>query len=312
MRIAALIDPTARGAFFAQTTEVALAELAAWRPGLRAEQKAIGPLAFLELEVDEASLPALARRSFVQGLFAVEGATLRPLEVAPAYGLPEALVADRYRGKTHERVTQLAVQLAIDACEVEGGPSSLLDPMAGRGTTLWWAARHGLSSVGVEQDAASLEALHRHGKRQTKLLRLSHRAEKGSVGKKRRDGVGRYVGFRFDEVRLRLVTGDTREVSTLLQGQRFDLVVTDLPYGIQFRGGAQRLVDLVRAAIPGWVASLRPGGAMAVVFNTYQPTRAQLVESLVAEGCRVRPFEAPHRMSESIVRDVVLAVRPRS
>ena len=35
MRIAALIDPTARGAFFAQTTEVALAELRQQRPDRR-------------------------------------------------------------------------------------------------------------------------------------------------------------------------------------------------------------------------------------------------------------------------------------
>lgn len=310
MPIAALVDPRVRGAYFAETVEVAVAELAAWRPSLVPELLEVGDLQFLVVDVAPADQVALARRSFVQGLFALDGSSMRPLAVDVGFGLPEALVtADRYRGKTHERVTQLAVQLAIDACRVEGGPRRLLDPMAGRGTTLWWAARHGLDSVGVEREADALDALHRHTKRQTKLLRLSHRHHKGFVGKKNRDGVGRFVSYQLGEVSVRLVAGDTREVPKLLQGQRFDLVVCDLPYGIQFRGGPQRLVDLVRAAVPGWVASLRAGGAMALVFNTYQPTREQLCSALAQEGCEVLPFTAPHRMSESIVRDVVVARR---
>jgi tRNA G10 N-methylase Trm11 len=244
------------------------------------------------------------------------GGGLRLLDADPGWRLPAELVwGAKYRGKTHELVTQLALNVALAACSAEigeGGPI-LLDPMAGRGTTLLWAARHGIDAWGVEQDASALQHFQRHVKRQTKLQRIKHREQKGSVGRKRRDGVGRFLEYRFTDVATaRLVTGDSRDLPGLLGGKRFHLLVSDLPYGVQHTGRDRRSpVQVLEACAPGWAASLLPGGVVVLVFNRLQPRRADLEDLFTAQGLEVLPFEAPHRMSESIWRDLLVLHSPR-
>lgn len=324
-----LLDPRARGAFFAETLAVARTELGAVLPAAEAVHHAVGDVDFLVLDGAPGGAPsadrlrALARLASVHAVFGGDARALDgliPLAAEPGYTLPDALVfGAKYRGKTHEIATQLAlnVALAVHARASDGRagstPKRLLDPMAGQGTTLLWAARHGLSADGLEKHAESLDGFQRHLAKQCKLHRIKHKRLEGWLDRKNPEGLGRFVGATFTAAdgapRLRLVRGDTRDVPQFLGGPAYDLVVTDLPYGIQFRGGAQRLTDLIVGAVPGWVDRLAPGGVIAMLFNTYQPARDTLVEALVGAGTEVLPIEAPHRMSESIVRDLVVAVR---
>ena len=257
----------------------------------------------------------VSRLSFVHGIFEVvdpEGPRLVPLERQPGFLLPDSYVyGAKYRGKTHELVTQLALNLALRYRRGQRPARTVLDPMAGRGTTLLWALRYGLDGRGIEQDPRALDELHAHVKKQTKLHRTKHRHHRGVVGPKRRDQVGRYVHYDLHDRQLRLVTGDSRSATELLGGQRFDLVVSDLPYGVQF-GGTKRegLRELVAACAEAWVSCLKEGGAMVLVFNTYRPTRAELTEIFTAHGGRMEDFSAPHRMSESIVRDLLVVTKP--
>lgn len=320
MKLKLLITPLCKGAFFDAYLEVAIAELVAHFPDLgelagRVEQT--GGLDFVSAELGEDALPTLARLACVQGAFVErEDGALMPLELPAALRLPEAWVyGAKYKGKTHELVTQLALNLALrfaqDAPTSKRTPT-LLDPLAGKGTSLLWALRYGLNARGIEQDPAAPDALHAHIKKQTKLHRLKHRHEQGSVGKRRKDGVGRFVHYELEQRSLRLITGDSRDTPTLCNAQRFDLLVTDLPYGVQFRkqqrGG---LFELVCECAEGWVESLREGASAVLIFNTYQPTREQLSELFSELGCEVLDFSVPHRMSESIVRDLLVFRRPR-
>jgi hypothetical protein len=323
MKLKLLVTPLAKGAFYDAYLDVARAELAVHFPALSAELaiEQLGGLDFICAPFDADALPTLARLACVQGAFSEgDDGALRPLLLPSDLRLPEAWVYGvKYRGKTHELVTQLALNVALRCCESRpegrgGRPLALLDPLAGKGTTLLWALRYGLNARGIELDPAAPDALHAHIKKQTKLHRLSHRHDKGSVGKRRKDGVGRFVQYELEQRSLRLITGDSRDAKSLLGGQRFDLLVSDLPYGVQFRreqrGG---LRDLIADCAPGWVASLRDGGVAVLIFNNYQPTRAQLIELFEPLGCEVLDFSAPHRMSESIVRELlVLRRRPSS
>lgn len=307
-----LLSPLAAGAYFDAVEDVARAELAMLAPGASIAVHRRGPLTLLSLDHDVPD-EVLARASCAQAVLDGPLDALRIREADPGFGLPADLVwGAKYRGKTHELVTQLALNAAIAACRVEG-ERTLVDPMAGRGTTLLWAARYGLSSVGVERDADALGHLQRHVGWQTKHHRLKHTAEKGSTVKKNRDGVGRYVGYAFGSTTLRLTTGDTRELPTLVQRRRFSLLVTDLPYGVQFvdrsRGDGRDPLPVIEAAADGWIASLEPGGAMALVFNRLLPRREALADVFVSRGLEVVPLEVAHRMSASIHRDVLVLRR---
>lgn len=315
MHLYLLVSPLARGAYFDAHLDVAGHELRAHAPGVEFSVERVGQLDFFSVELPEHALAMVSRLSFVQGAFRVEGADgprLVPIDLRPDFVLPESFVYGvKYRGKTNELVTQLALGLALRYRRGQGRARTVLDPMAGRGTTLLWALRYGLSGVGIEQEPRALDELHAHVKKQTKLHRVKHRHDNGFVGKKRRDQVGRLVGYELAGQRLRLVAGDSRDAPQLVGGQRFDLIVSDLPYGVQF-GDAKRqgLRELVAECAEAWVSCLKEGGAMVLVFNTYRPTRAELTETFTAQGCRVEDFSAPHRMSESIVRDLLVVTKP--
>jgi len=309
MALKLLVDPRARGAYFADAVTVARAELEAVLPGVEATVDERSTVTFLDVPLGAERAPALARLSFVQAVFAADGPTLHLIDAAPDHVLPPELVwGAKYRGKTHELLTQLALNLAIAACERE--PTTLLDPMAGRGTTLLWGVRYGLEAWGLEKDGQALDHLQRHLKRQTKLHRLKHDLTRG--GKAGRDGAFLDIRFPTTHGRLRLTIGDSRHAPKWLQGKRFDLVVADLPYGVQFvgPGGTRNPVKTVAACAQGWADSLQPGGAIVLAYNRLLPAREQLAAPFVAAGLTLHATEAPHRMSESILRDVLVLTKP--
>ena len=296
LRLKLLVSPLAKGAYFDAYLDVAEAEFRVYFPGLKIAREQVGALDFLVVELEESSLPAVARLSFVQGVFRDEGVQgIVPLALADEFLLPDALVfGAKYQGNTNELVTQLAINLALRFCTTGRSEKSLLDPMAGKGTTLFWGLRYGLDSTGIEVDPGAPQALHSHC----------------FVGKKNKRQDGRFFLYEMAGHRLRLITGDSRRAPNLLSRQRFDMIVSDLPYGVRFTGNSRRSpIELIQACAKGWVSSLREGGAMVLVYNSYQPKRDELAAAFAESGCRIEEFRAPHRMSESIVRDVMVLTR---
>ena len=307
-----LINPLAEGAWFSDTVSVATAELLAHFPDTTVGIDIRPTLRFLDVDLPAAAGAELARLAFVQGVFEPMADGLRLIDADPGWTLPPELVwGAKYRGKTHELVTLMALQLARRHCRANPA-DRVLDPMAGRGTTLFWALRAGLHAVGVERDPRSFDDVIRHVKRQTKLHRIKHREEKGFVGPKRRDEVGRFLGYRFGDQTFKLVIGDSANLRNLLGPVRFPIIVVDVPYGIQHtgRGGTRNPTDLIVACAPAWSAALEAGGALAIVYNRRVTPREELMVAFEARGLTTLPFEAPHRMSESIIRDFLLFCRP--
>ena len=314
MELKLLVSPLAKGAYYASVLDVARTEFAAHFPQAEATFERIGGLDFLNTDLEESSLCTMVRLSFVQGVFHDKGRSgLVPLSPEIGFALPEELVFGvKYQGKTNELVTQLAINIGL-RFRPGGNPArSLLDPMAGRGTTLLWALRYGLHATGIEQHPSAIEALHRHVKKQTKLHRLKHRCHEGFVGKKNKKGIGKFVQYEMAEHTLRLIAGDSRNAPELLNEKRFDLIVCDLPYGVLFGGGSRRNpLDLVSDCARGWLASLRSDGALVLIFNSYQPKRDALAAVFAHLGARIETFSAPHRMSESIVRDLLVVTKDK-
>ena len=180
--------------------------------------------------------------------------------------------------------------------------------MCGRGTTLAWAMRYGMKARGIERDGKVLQDVRRELKKNCKLHRQKHQLREGSIGKAAKGKSGHFLEFNADDVGMKIVTGDAREAPALLGGEKFDLLVSDLPYGVQHdtSGGSRNpLVVLAECAQP-WRDCLRPGGALVLSFNRYQPKRPALIEAFAEAGWQAQDFSAPHRMSEAIVRDVVV------
>ena len=132
----------------------------------------------------------------------------------------------------------------------------------------------GISSYGVEQDANALEHFIRHCKRQCKLHRVKHTLAKGSVVKRRRNGVGQFVELDWGSATSRLITGSSAQLQELFP-QRVPMLVSDLPYGVQFTGKDQRSpAKVLQQCAESWKDALLPGGVMVLALMHHSEARA--------------------------------------
>ena len=307
---ALLVSARAKAAYFDAYLDVCKTELAGVPSIELTDQRRIGPMDFLFVTAGEEDLAHLLRLSFVHGIFSVDGSSLTPLDINPEFLLHEDFVfGAKYRGKTNETLTQLLINLGLQQIGADRSDGlKLLDPMCGRGTTLLWGLRYGMHTFGVEDDAAALTDLRRHLKKWTKLHRVKHQMKEETQKSSRRRREPVTLTFEADNASLRLELGDTAQTEALARKKRFDLIISDLPYGIEHQGqnATRNPLDTIRAAAPGWVNCLRKGGAMVLSFNRNLPKRPKL-EAVFAD-LDLTIVEAPlaHRMSESIVRDVLV------
>lgn len=320
-----LISPLARGAYFDNYLDCARAEFEALFPEQFLAIEHLAGLDFLAVRTPPAEVNRLARLSFFQAAFLgsqesdaaapdENNISLKPVAYDTGFTLPPSFVfGTKYAGKTNELVTQLALNLALRVADPRPDDKPrLLDPMAGQGSSLLWAARYGLDAVGIEQQPSSLQGFQKHIKRQTKLLSLKHSHQSGFIGKKNKQDLGRFQHYQLADQSLRLVVGDSANAADFLQGKRFDVLLSDLPYGIAHftTPGTRNPLPTLERCAPQWVDSLKKGGAMVLIFNSLQPKRASLRQLFTALGMQAIEMGFAHRMSESIVRDLLILKKP--
>jgi SAM-dependent methyltransferase len=310
VKLSLLVSPEAKAAYFKDYLAVTGCELIQVMGISDFEVRHIGALDFIELEAEEPQLEQLARLSFVQGIFRQENKLLSPLAILPAFQLHEDFVfGSKYRGKTNERLTQLLINVGLSVVDArQGNQIKLLDPMCGRGTSLLWGMRYGLNGRGIEQDPKALAEIRQNVKKWTRLHRVRHQMNEGFIGKANKQQRGKFLEFTADDTNIKIISGDAREAPALLKGEKFHLLVSDLPYGVQHvtTAGTRNPLQVLEECAEGWSESLKPGGALVLAFNSYLPRRDELLD--LYRQYRLEPveFSAPHRMSESIVRDVVV------
>lgn len=348
-----LRTPSANRVYAGESGPLTAAELEITAPfaSVIAEEElaGVGYLSFEAPELNDAQLAAVARQSAAFALFEdrpLSGAgeerastdegprnlsdhLLRPVALPRPFTLDDDLVTiPKYQGKTNEQFTQLLVGVTLAAVTREPtGPRQVLDPLAGRGTTLSTALLLGHDAYGVEGDAKAFEQMASFYKTYLRRKRLKHTADVRPV---RRDG--KAVGKRFDaEVTtddgkrtLSAFTGDTRDSAALFGKKKFDAVVADAPYGVahgsttDVRGVAGKRdrspAGLLKEAIPVWAGQLMHGGALGLSWNTFGLSREDLAALLTKNGLAVQEGGAwerfAHRVDSSIKRDLIVAVKP--
>lgn len=293
------------------------------------EVAGVGYLSFVAPALGAAQLVSLARQSACLALFESSGDLLRPIALPRTFAFDDDLVTiPKYQGKTNEQFTRLLVGVTLAAVTREPvGPRQILDPLAGRGTTLSTALMFGHDAYGVEGDAKAFEQMASFYTSYLRRKRLKHTADTTPV---RRDG--KAVSRRFDaeissgQATLHVTSflGDTRQSAALFGKKKFDAVITDAPYGIahgsttDVRGVSGKrdrsAAGLLREAIPVWAGQLMHGGALGISWNTFGLSRDDLAAMLSGSGLVVRTGGAwerfGHRVDSSIKRDLIVAVKP--
>ena len=310
-------------------------------PVLRFWNRSLGGAWYFMFETQEAliapDIRTLSRLSFWYALFRVEeekpgGFCLFPVEKEDAAYLDEGISSIlKYTGKTNELFTRML--LNIGASVVGGrGELRLLDPVAGKGTTLFEGLARGYQVYGIEiGEKVTAEACNF-------LKRFLENARyKFSYQSIRFSGPGKsYAALRNsflisrnkEEAKRKqtktaeFIAGNSLYADQYYRKNFFDLIVGDLPYGIQHGNVTNEKQSsltrspqaLLSACLPAWKEVLRPGGAIVLAWNSNVFSREKMV-ALVREKGFVVMDEPPysqfeHRVDQSIRRDIVLAQKP--
>jgi hypothetical protein len=343
-RYALLLKANANRVYGAAALDLARAEVGSFDRNVlggiveSAQLESFGGVDYLVLEAAAElagpSLEAVANLSSLHALFGVEGELLRPITIAPRTVMDEDVTTiQRYSGKTNEAFTHLLVNVALAESGAfqrlaAGERIALLDPACGRGTSLNRSVVYGMDAHGIEVDQRDVEAYTTFILTWLKDKRLKHQLEQAKLRKGRETPAHRITvtyGRGKDRTSHRVVDiihDDTRGARTHLKSRTMDVLVCDLPYGVQHgsqpdagrwdRGPA----GLLRQALPVWADLLRPGGAMALAWNRHTLDRAELAGLVEGSGLELRtPADDDafvHRVDRSILRDVLVAARPRS
>lgn len=317
--------------------ELAVLDRTTLHAGVGSSQRlSIGGVDYLVVETaDPLSAPGLAVLSNLSSLhaaFELRDDLLAPLPLRRRAVLDGDIVTiQRYSGKTNEALTHLLVNLALAESGafgrlLSGERITLLDPACGRGTTLNRAALYGMDAVGVELDQRDVEAYTVFLLTWLKDKRLKHKLEQAKL-RKGRDNPAHRITVTYGEGKDRsahrvidVIHDDTTAARTHLRARCADLLVCDLPYGVQHGSeqGGGRLDrgpgGLLRAALPVWFDLMRPGAAMALSWNRKTLARAKLVELVERTGFELRaPADDDafvHRVDRAILRDALIAARP--
>lgn len=333
MKCAFLLYPHQNVRYRQSLLTIAAAELsmtlAALGRGGEVRPVEMGGAAFLTFDCDhltQRDVRMLSELASVYVMFTMEDAQMVPMESAHPNYIGEDLPALlKYKGKTNEMFTDAMITMALASSAfmpVHDSQLIVCDPMAGRGTTMMLALRRGYHGVGIEIGKADVKECCDYMTRYLEYHRIKHKRSETSLTVRGKCG-GRETKFVLSDTAehfkdgdtrtLRMICGDTRDAAALLKPQSVHLMVTDIPYGVQ-KGTAGRQDSIggtIAAALPGWQEALKPGGALAMSFNTYVTRRADLVRLCERVGLEViatPPLE--HWVEQAVNRDVILARKP--
>lgn len=292
----------------------------------------------LDSPADSALLQGVSQLSFSFALFQMQGkgndVQLHPLTMGqPGLIDPKISTLMKYGGKTNERFTRFMINVARFASAYHAHPQPcLLDPVAGKGTTLFEAAVLGMDAYGIEQDSKAVQETSIFFKKFLELEKLKHSRETRPVYKGQQ-GSGQATDFLYTQEKQGLKSADTRQQLTCIAGNalhtrryfkadKFHVIVGDLPYGIahghktpkKHRSLTRSPEELLDQTASQWFDVLKPGGAMVLAWNKFVWSREAFTETLEAVGFQVKktsPFDAfTHRVDQSIKRDIMVAVKP--
>ena len=254
------------------------------------------------------------------------GELLRPIEITDALVFGSELATiQRYKGKTNERLTRamLNIALATAGIDLANPDGTVLDPMCGRGTTLNWALAYGLDAIGVEADRNSVD--HYAGFLETwaKRQRLPHKMQKFRAKNNERRcatldvAIDRATLKSGSGSNVQTFSGDAGDTTLAIKKSSVDVIVCDLPYGVQHQGSdkgtsvGSETAELLNRVLPAWDRWMRPGGAVCLAWNLKRASHRDVGRALADAG--FTPVTATgghtmiHTVDATIERDVIVA-----
>ncbi|MBB2890904.1 SAM-dependent methyltransferase [Flexivirga oryzae] len=337
-----LLAPSANRVYGAEAPRLCEAELRAMAAGFGLPEPDVARtdvagVSYLALHTSgvltDAAVRVVSQLSAAHALFRREGDLLAPVALEqPRAAYPGDLVTiQKYQGKTNEQWTRLLLNVTAAATRLPDrlldGSLQVFDPMCGRGTTLNIALSLGLDSIGVDLDSKDFQAYSAFLKTWMRQHRLKHTADESALRTSGRNrgkrlqvevAASKEAHKAADTQHLTYLLTDTTDLDGLVRPRSVDAIVTDTPYGVQHGSHGDRLarspLELLDRALPGWLRTLRTGGAVGLSYNRHVAPREDLAALLVTHGLDPvdeTPDAFRHRVDASIDRDLIVARKAR-
>ena len=286
-----------------------------------------------ERALTEADWRPVSALSFVYALFEVitmDGETvLKPLPRRRESFVDDGMSAMlKYTGKTNEIFTRMLINIAASSQD-NTGRLRLLDPIAGKGTTLFEGLARGYDVYGIEIGDAVVNEAYHFVKRYLETARYKFDCASIKISGPNKSFTAQRHTFTAARTKeemkaggartLELIAGNSAHAAVMHKKNFFNIIVGDLPYGVQHGNVTNEKQSaitrnpsqLLRACLPAWAAVLKPGGCMALSWNSNVLPRKQMEELLAAQGFEALNDDAyaslAHRVDQAIVRDVIAA-----
>lgn len=252
------------------------------------------------------------------GILQKDGSFLPLSGAKPARIGADLPFVQKYKGKTNERFTQQLINLALYSSKFEKEERlQLLDPMCGRGTTLFQALNRGWNAVGLDIDKKAIHDLLDYYEKYLQYHRLKHEKKQMSATVKGHKAVP-FRTVTSESTVLRVGEADAAIAGAAVGRESQHLIVCDLPYGVQHapggEGGARQSFEtLLSRTIPSWHEALKTGGAAAVAYNV-NTLRTESVRAIM-EACGLKPMRGgiydrlEYWVEQAVTRDVTVAVK---
>lgn len=281
-----------------------------------------------------ADLDILSRLSFVFAIFEqvkLEDSTyLKPLEKIN-YEFLDSKVSSllKYHGKTNELFTKLMINVALLTSDFSYNDDiKLLDPVCGRGTTLFEASIFGFDAYGIEIDSKHVHETSIFFKKYLETERLKHASGKRQIygdNKSKKIFVHEFEyalskeDFKFQNKRkeVAIVNGSSKDAYKYFKKPMFHLIVGDLPYGVvhgstdDVRGFTRNPSELIEDSLSEWIKVLLKGGTIVLAWNTFLVSFDKLSQMFESFGFSVlsqAPYDQfEHMVDKSIKRNIIVA-----
>ena len=340
-----LQDPSHLSAYLTNAYEVAVSELRVVQQSInqtlsQVRRLQLGNIQYIafdtpqELTPDELTL--LSQLSFTFALYKLvpqgEEALLLPL-IRPHYEqlAPKLSTLLKYSGKTNHLFTRMMINVARATSSFNAQNTlTLLDPIAGRGTTLYEAAILGYNTVGVEIEKKSVHDINIYFKKFLEKEKIKHSIDRRRItGTNKENAVqGIQVDYALTKAQfkdkslcksLTIINGNTTQTHRYLKAGSVHLIVGDLPYGILHANTGNKKdhsftrnsIELLEASLPAYYKVLKTGGTLVLALNTLITSKREVQSLLVKNGFILHdqaPYsEFEHRVDQSIKRDIVVA-----
>ena len=313
-----------------------------------ARHEDIGGIDYLTFQTEsalsESDVDILSDLSFAYALYKISDGDgtvyLQPIRKTGENFIDESMgTILKYTGKTNELFTRMMINVAYYSLDAQAGRTksrkgvALLDPLAGKGTTLYEGLIKGFDVYGIEISDNLVNEAYHYVKRylETARYKFGHEAIKLAGPNKSYMALKHTFTTaktkedlkRKDTRTIEFIAGDALYAADYYKNNTFAMIVGDLPYGVQHGNITKNKQtaltrnpkELLLACLPAWLAVLKPQGVMVLAWNSNVLPRSEM-EGLFADKQATVINDGyyaqfAHRVDQSIERDIIVARKTR-